>query len=117
MLTHYIFVRRDLPIGVLTAMVVHAAGESAAKYDSNVDDFTGATAVVLEVKDEDHLTDVVNYLEGLDIEFITIRESSPPYTGQLMALGLLPGEKDDIAPHLRTFQTLKSCLDNEKNTV
>lgn len=32
MLTHYVIIRRDLPVGVMCAQIVHAAGESFAAY-------------------------------------------------------------------------------------
>jgi|SRR5882724_6029863 len=119
MLTHYIFVRRDLPIGTLTAMVTHAAGESAVKYECNQINifndpiFKGATAVVLEAKHEVHLKDIAKYLKDNKIEFIEVHESGGDYNGQFMAIGLVPIEREEVAIKLRDFQTLKTCLSSQ----
>lgn len=119
MLTHYIIVRRDLPLGVLAAMVCHAAGESGATYERKegwrYDDstaFSGATAVILEAKDEKHLRQISAYLDEVEIAYKTVHESGGEYSGQLMALGLIPIEREAIAEKLREFQTLKTCLLN-----
>lgn len=114
-LVHYIFVRRDLPIGVIAAMITHSAGESAAKfendnwnYDHGLKPFKGATAIVLEAKDEAHLDWIADYLDQHGIEFIGIYEKDGPYDNQLMSIGVVPRERE---PELfKEFQTLKSCL-------
>ncbi len=114
-LVHYIFVRRDLPIGTIAAMVTHAAGESAAKYESKQDNifnepiFNGATAVVLEAKDEKHLNWIADYLFSLSIDFTEVHESGGPYSGQFMAIGVVPAEREAVSEKMRDFQTLKDC--------
>lgn len=115
-LIHYIFVRRDLPLGIMAAMITHAAGDSASQRMWPLPPHT--IAVVLEAKDEEHLKDISGYLrancleEGVDK--FSVFESGGPYDGQLMAIGLLPQERDALSNKLKEFQTLKSCLDNPK---
>jgi len=53
---HYVVVRQDLPLGVLCAQVVHAAGESSDRVP------TGTHAVVLSVPDEAALASVAGRL-------------------------------------------------------
>lgn len=111
MLTHYIFVRRDLPLGVLAAMVCHASGDSASHRLWPLPPHT--VAVVLEAKDEEHLKGIDSYLrancleEGVDK--FSVVESGGVYAGQLMAIGLLPQERDRLSEKLSEFQTLKTC--------
>jgi len=112
MLIHYTIVRRDLPLGVVCAQLVHAAGESAALYKSPTGrPFGGSIAVVLEVKNEAALGKAVQLLFEHNIPHIRVRESAPPYLGAFMAIGVVPMERELIAPLLIEFQTLK-VLDN-----
>lgn len=110
-LTHYIIVRRDLPVGVVAAMVTHAAGESAALYEKMLGEFDGAYAVVLAVKTELRLEKAKALLDTHDIAYTEVRESSAPYNGALMALGLMPIERDEVEEILNDFQLLHT-LDN-----
>ena len=116
MLTHYIIVRRDLPIGVMCAMVTHAAGESAALFENFQEKFSkdphelvfkGATAVVLEVKDEKALDKAQQLLWKHGIEHVLISENSGPFEGQFMAIGLVPVERWAVASLLEPYQLLK----------
>jgi hypothetical protein len=109
-LTHYVFVRRDLPLGVLAAMVTHAAGESGALYCDAYDGrFRGATAVVLEARNELHLDKIAENLRLMDIPCVEVWENSGPYAEQLMAIGVVPRERD---ARLNDYQLLKGCVDN-----
>lgn len=109
MIVHYVFVRRDLPLGVLAAMVTHAAGESGALYQDLYNGrFRGATAVVLEAKNERDLTDILDYLTEEQIQHVVVHESEGEYHGQLMAIGLVPTEREFLAPKLEDYQTLKT---------
>lgn len=115
-LTHYIFVRRDLPIGVIAAMVTHAAGESGALYQDEYDGrFRGATAVVLEAKNEDSLYAAERRLRASGWNPVAIVESHGVYAGQLMALGLIPMPRVVKGHWIWDCQLLKSCLDNPKS--
>lgn|SRR3990167_6978572 len=117
MLTHYIIVRRDIPLGVLAAMVTHVAGESGALYQDSYDGrFRGARAVVLEVKNELALYKAGALLFKHDIQFVDMKEHGGPYDGQYMAIGLVPVESDVVEAVLRPFQTLKE-LDKPTETT
>ena len=112
-LIHYIFVRRDLPVGVMAAMVTHAAGESAARYVANYnnDTYFHAIAVVLEAKDDTDLCKIGEYLYSAGLDYVHIIESGGPYDGQLMAYGLIPNTREHFGELLKPFQLLKQ-LDN-----
>ena len=119
MLTHYILVRRDLPLGVVAAMITHVAGESGALYQDSYDGrFRGARAVVLEVKDELALYKAGALLFKHNILFVDMKEHGGPYDGQYMAIGVVPIDPETkvsrktVAEVLRPFQTLKT-LDNQ----
>lgn len=91
-MTHYVVVRRDLPLGVLAAQVTHAAGASAARWGFEGDaELPGDThAVVLSVPGEPELHTVAEALRAAGIRFHEIKEPDPPWAGALMALGLWP---------------------------
>lgn len=109
-LIHYVIVRNDLPLGILAAMVSHAAGESAHSYADPYDGrFRGATAVVLEVKDELNLHKVAMKLRDCAVAHVEIVEGAEPYANQLMAVGVVPGERKDLEGFFKGFQTLKTC--------
>jgi len=84
-LTHYVIVRSDLPIGFLTAQIVHAAGESAP---GNLN--SGTHAVVLSVRSESALMLLERQFRRAGISHVAIREPDPPYNGALTAIGLAP---------------------------
>jgi hypothetical protein len=108
MLVHYIIVRRDLPVGVMAAMVTHAAGESGALYQDPYDGrFRGATAVVLEAKNERWLNDYAEYLRANDIQCVEVHESGGPFHGQFMAIGVVPCDRERIATKFEHLQVLK----------
>lgn len=108
MLVHYIIVRRDLPLGTLAAMVTHAAGESGALYQDPYDGrFRGATAVVLEAKNEADLKDISDRLAVLLVHHTCVWETTEPYRDQLMAIGVVPGDRERLQQHMTAYQTLK----------
>jgi len=84
-LTHYVVVRRDLPLGFLAAQVVHAAGESSP---GNLSE--GTNAVVLEVAGELELLELAGRLAAAGVSHKLIREPDPPWLGQATAIGLDP---------------------------
>lgn len=79
-LTHYVIVRRDLPIGLMVAQVVHAAGESSNKMPE------GAHAVVLGVDSERELRDVSKKLTEFSVRHSRIVDEDH----QLTAIGCEP---------------------------
>lgn len=83
--THYVIVRRDLPIGFLAAQVVHAAGES-----SNGKILAGTNAVVLSASDESELRAIGRALNLAGVPNVQIHEPDAPYCGQMTAIGVCP---------------------------
>lgn len=110
-LIHYILVRKDLPLGVMAAMVTHAAGESAALHEN----FRGCVACVLEAKNESALKEAIKTFELADLQYVVVSEPSPPYDGAFMAIGVVPGERDTLSPIMKSFQCLKSLDEPEEN--
>ncbi len=80
MLSHFCVVRSDLPPGVRTAYVVHAAGESVRDPVPS-----GTRTVVLAARDEQHLRDVAKQLERHQVDHKAIWED-----GVLFAVGVAP---------------------------
>lgn len=115
MLTHYIIVRRDLPLGVVTAMVTHAAGESAVLYQDEYDGrFRECRAVVLESANEADLLKAEAKLQRHGVQYVGIVESGEIYKDQLMAIGLVPTHPEThvdwgvkVADVMKHFLTLK----------
>lgn len=111
MLTHYIIVRRDLPLGVALAMTTHAAGESASLYrDTLGRGFRGARSVVLGVKSERDLKRLAKKLQDKDVEFTVMHEYDPPYNGQAMAIGVVPTTDWYVGQSLKNIQLFRELL-------
>jgi len=83
--THYVVVRKDLPLGFQAAQIVHAAGESVT-----VEVPPGTNAVVLETKNESELLAVMARLQRAGVPHVPIREVDAPYANQLTAVGITP---------------------------
>lgn len=93
-LHHFVIVRDDLPIGVLAAQVIHAAGESVeGKVPS------GTHAVALAAPSEEALERIEQRLVENDVPHTSIREPDSPWNGALMAIGIRPMAQDN--PNLR----------------
>lgn len=99
---HYVIVRGDLPRGIQAANIVHAAGESVPHRMSD-----GTHAVVLTVPDEPSLVAARERLVLACVPHKPIFETDPPYSGQLMAIGVEPGRKEDLRRHLSSLPLLK----------
>lgn len=80
---HYCIVRRDLPLGVISAQLVHAAGESVIGWVP-----PKTHAVVLAAKDEAHLAKIERQLRRRDILHTAIRE--PDLGDCITAIGITP---------------------------
>lgn len=78
-------VRDDLPKGTQAAQIVHAAGESVERKVQS-----GTHAIVLAVKNEEHLLETYEKLNLLKIPNVLIAEPDPPWCGQFMAIGIKP---------------------------
>lgn len=94
--------RRDLPLGVLAAQILHAGGESSPGSLPE-----GTHAVVLSVPDEHALRCVAARLELARIPFVRVIEDDAPWTGQLMALGLAPARKEAVRRCLSSLPLLR----------
>jgi hypothetical protein len=79
-------VRRDLPLGVQLAQVVHAAGEST----QGVELPENTHAVALHARSQDELLAMEGKLRAAGIPHRSIREVDAPYEGQLLAIGIHP---------------------------
>lgn len=100
--THYVIVRRDLPLGMLAAQVVHAAGESSP---GSLPEHT--YAVVLAAKSSVQLADLSIDLTAAGIAHRCIYESDEPYCGQLLAVGVAPDLRSKLKGHFRRYQLLR----------
>jgi hypothetical protein len=100
-LTHYVIVRADLPFGVAAAQIIHAAGESSPGRLPR-----GTYAVALAARDEAELSAIEARLRRAGVRLKAIRESDPPYSGRLMALGLTPMPKSVLRQHLSSLPLL-----------
>lgn len=95
--------RADLPLGVLTAQTVHAAGESSP---GNLPE--GTFAVVLSVPDEQALLLVEERLRVFCIPHNAVREPDPPYSGALMTIGIVPvSDRKNVRKALGNLPLLK----------
>lgn len=95
-------IRRDLPLGPLSANLVHAAGESSPGGLPE-----GTRAVVLMVPHEEALRTVAARLELAQVPLVRIEEVDPPYAGSLMAIGLVPGRKEVLGRYLSSLPLLR----------
>lgn len=82
---HYVIVRDDLPVGLMAAQVVHAAGESASLRSPPPQ----CHAVVL-VASKKQLEELDTVFRWEKIPFRAIYEDDAPYSGEIMAIGIAP---------------------------
>jgi hypothetical protein len=86
----------------MAAMIIHAAGESAG---GPVPD--GTHAIALMVPDEAALRRELVRMRMRGCALVEITEDQEPYAGQLMALGLVPGRKEDLRRHCSSLPMLR----------
>lgn len=100
--THYIIVRKDMPVGARDAQLAHAVGQS-------VDGpHPGDTYVVILVcRDELHLALEAERLESEGVSIVRVRESDGAFSGQLTAVGLKPGWKEVLKRHVSSLPLLR----------
>ena len=103
-------VRRDLPLGVLAAQLVHAAGESSP---GTLD--AGTFAVVLAVPDEAALIREARRLGAAGVVYKAIREPDGPWNNALMALGLSPAPRSHLRRHLANLPLLRQLSAESSN--
>lgn len=122
---HYLLVRRDLPFGVTLAQLAHAAANSmAAWYDADigidydlnpVDGYCDCsldrphwkdmTVVVLGVRNKRVLLSWIRKLNKAKVDHTVIREPDEPWNGDAMAIGVWPGEREDLEEHFTELNT------------
>lgn len=81
---------------------MHAAGESAG--GAVPPDTHGA---LLVVPDELALALQAVRLRERGLEIVEIREDRPPYSGELMAIGVRPGPRSTLKPHFGGLPCLR----------
>ena len=81
---------------------MHAAGESSPGNLS-----AGTYAVVLQARDELHLTLEAERLEAAGVPLVRVHEVDAPYRGALMALGLRPARKEVLRRHVSQLPLLR----------
>jgi len=89
-------------MGLLAAQVTHAAGESSP---GNLPE--GTCAVVLGVTGPEALQLLKDSLERKGVPHKAVIENDQPYSGQLMALGLVPAPKSKLKGLLRGYPLLR----------
>jgi hypothetical protein len=62
---------------------------------------------VLAVPDESALRAIAARLELAQVPLRRVEESDPPFAGQLMAIGLVPGRKEVLRRYLSSLPLLK----------
>lgn len=97
-LFHYCAVRVDLPVGALTAQLVHAAGESARQAPELPSD---THAVALAARDEADLLALEAQLVAAGIPHRAIRE--PDMAGALTAIGIAPCQRALVKRLVKKF--------------
>ena len=108
-LTHYCIVRTDLPLGVVCAQLVHAAGESSPGKLAS-----GTYAVVLGIPTAEKLLALEKKLIEENISHLAIREPDTPYCGEIMAIGILPMSREPLRKILGKLPLLRK-LTGAKN--
>lgn len=102
MLTHYIVVREDLPLGFQAAQIVHAAGESSP---GNLN--SGTNAVVLGVDSEAALYLLQRQLARAGVPHVAVTEPDTPWDGALTAIGIVPlADRSIVKPILSKLPLL-----------
>lgn len=91
-LHHYVIVRADLPLGVMVAQTIHAAGETGPARH-------GTHAVALSVPSELDLERVEERLLEAGLPHVAVREPDAPWNNALMVIGIPP--MDASNPNLR----------------
>jgi hypothetical protein len=97
-----VIARADLPRGIQSAQIVHAAGESSPGGIP-----PGTFAVCLTVATERDLVKLADDLRRAAVAFTAIFEPDPPFHGQLMALGVAPRRKGELRRYLSALPLLR----------
>ena len=85
---HCVIVRAGLPLGVMAAQIIHAAGESAAGLpDSNT------RALAVEARSDGEMYETLDRIRERGLAHVEIHEPDAPYKGALLAIGIRPVAK------------------------
>lgn len=98
--------RVDLPRGLQSAQLVHAAGESARGLPKN------ARAVVVTTRSEAELAALTLRLDARSIAYVPIYADAPDgleagFNGELMAIGIFPRPREEVRRLLSSLPLLK----------
>ena len=93
--------RPDIPVGVQSAQITHAAGESSP---GNLP--SGTYAVVLTA-DVSNLLKIEQILKDAHIPFSAIRENGGDWDGELMAIGVAPDRKNKLRRYFSSLPLLR----------
>jgi len=88
-----------LPVGLLAAHLVHAAGESGAGHR-----FAPHTNAVVLGCSLAALERLRTELTAAGVAHVPVFEDTPPFKDQLTALGLSPTKKSVLKPHLKKLK-------------
>lgn len=66
--------------------------------------------MALHATNEQQLEDIAVQLDRAGIYACRITESDPPYTGQLMAIGIVPCQRDTVRKILSNLPLVKALL-------
>ena len=94
--------RGDIPHGHQAAQLIHAADDSSP---GNLP--RGTFAYALVARDEDHLEGISEALFRAGIRHSLVIESDGRYSGQLMAIGVVPCKKEDVYRVLSSLPLLR----------
>lgn len=91
-----------MPVGVQAAQLIHAAGAS-----SPGDLPHGTYAIALHAKDESELKKLSEALSKAYVVHTPIIESDAPYSGQMTAIGVFPGDRRKLKKLLSSYPLVK----------
>ena len=94
--------RADLPRGIQSASIVHAAGESSPGALP-----ASTFAVCLTVPTERELVKLADDLRRVGVAFVLVFESDSPDDGAAMSIGVVPRRKGELRRHLSALPLLR----------
>lgn len=106
-LHHYCIIRKGLPVGVIAAQLVHAAGESNPEGKHSY-------SVVL-CANKDKLEIIESKLKNLGVSHVSVRETDAPYNGELLAIGINPFVKENNPKLKQVVKRLSLLKGDEEN--
>lgn len=110
-LTQFVVIRRDINDLRKMIDIGHACGEAFYKFSKlglapENFDVDKTTLVLKGARNENKLLRLEKQLIENKVPHAAIREPMSPWNGQLMAIGLVPGDRDIMGAHVNEFQKL-----------